>query len=151
MDETLQVHTLGPDDTALLRAMLRMFGEAFEDPAHYTADMPDDAYLHDLLASPLFVALAARVGSECVGGIAGYLLPKFERAGRELYLYDLAVAAPHRRRGVATALIQALRAEARRLGARIVFVQAHVEDGPALALYRRFGEAAEVQQFDIEP
>jgi aminoglycoside 3-N-acetyltransferase I len=38
-----------------------------------------------------------------VGGLIAYELEKFERARSELYIYDLAVAEDHRRRGVATA------------------------------------------------
>ena len=60
----------------------------------------------DCLAAPHFIALAATAGTnEVVGGLAAYVLDKFERRRREIYIYDLAVAAEHRRRGVATALI----------------------------------------------
>lgn len=148
---TTTVRTLGPDDVPALRALLAVFGDAFEDPERYTAAPPDEAYLRALLASPGFFAIGAWQGTEVVGGITGYVLPKPERLQRELYLYDLAVAEAHRRRGLATALIGEARALARRLGAEVVFVQADVEDGPALALYERFAPGLEVRQYDIEP
>lgn len=149
--DSLAVRTLGPADVPTLRALLGVFGDAFEDVPRYTGQQPDDDYLRTLLASPGFFAVAALRGGAVVGGAAGYVLAKFERPCRELYIYDLAVADAHRRQGVATAIVEALRALARQLGAEVVFVQADVEDAPALALYGRFAPAAEVQQFDIEP
>jgi len=80
MSENLQIQLLGADDVAALRGMLDMFGTAFEDVEHYTSRQPDDAWLRDLLASTTFVAAAAFAGGRVVGGIAGYLLTKFEQA-----------------------------------------------------------------------
>jgi ribosomal protein S18 acetylase RimI-like enzyme len=51
-------------------------------------------------------ALVALDGDEVIGGLVAYELPKLEQARHEIYIYDLAVAAAHRRRArVATALI----------------------------------------------
>ena len=36
-----------------------------------------------------------------VGGLAAYVLPKFEQERSEVCIYDLAVAEPHRRQGIA--------------------------------------------------
>jgi aminoglycoside 3-N-acetyltransferase I len=44
-----------------------------------------------------------------VGGVAGYVLEKFEQQRREIYIYDLAVSDAHRRKGVATGTINALK------------------------------------------
>src|SRR4028119_1866347 len=69
------------------------------------------------------VALAALAGDEVVGGLVAYELDKFERARREVYIYDLAVAEEHRRRGIATALIGRLREIAAQRGAWVIYVQ----------------------------
>ena len=45
-----------------------------------------------------------------VGGLVAYELEKLEQARSEIYLYDLAVDADQRRKGIATALIRRLRA-----------------------------------------
>jgi len=148
------IRPLGAGDAPVLRAMLGMFGRAFEDEAHYCSRQPDDAYLAALLASETFVAVAAFEGTEAgpvVGGIAGYVLPKFEQARKEIYLYDLAVAESHRRRGVATAMIEALREVAAQRGAWVIFVQADLGDDPAIALYDKLGTREEVLHFDITP
>ena len=69
----------------------------------------------------------------------------------EIYIYDLAVAASHRRCGIATALIDALRALAARRGAYVIFVQADHGDDPAIALYDKLGVREDVLHFDIAP
>nr|WP_277883972.1 GNAT family N-acetyltransferase [Nostoc sp. FACHB-888] len=54
-------------------------------------------YLRQLLDSDYFIALAALKEGEVVGGLTAYKLKKFEQERSEIYIYDLAVAAAHRR------------------------------------------------------
>jgi len=143
------IRTLESDDVVLLRALLGVFGEAFEDDETYCAAQPASAYLEQLLASDTFIALVALDGHVVVGGIAAYELRKFERERSEVYIYDLAVALSHRRRGIATALIEELQRIAAARGAWVVFVQADVGDDPAIALYSKLGVRESVLHFDI--
>jgi aminoglycoside 3-N-acetyltransferase I len=145
------VRVLGIDDVAALRAMSLMFGAAFEEPATYGERQPDDAYLQRLLASDTFIAVVALADGKPIGGIAGYVLHKFEQARSELYLYDLAVDIDHRRQGVATALIAELQDLAIRRGIYAIFVQADLVDDPAIALYTKLGIREDVLHFDIPP
>jgi len=96
------------------------------------------------------IALVALFGKEVVGGLVAYELDKFERARRELYIYDLAVAEAHRRQGVATALIKQLGEIAVSRGAWVVYVQADSGDEPAIALYDKLGTREKVLHFDID-
>jgi aminoglycoside 3-N-acetyltransferase I len=68
---------------------------------------------------------------------------------RGIYLYDLAVAEPHRRRGIATALIEHLQIIAAERGTWVVYVQADHGDDPAIALYTKLGTREDVLHFDI--
>jgi aminoglycoside 3-N-acetyltransferase I len=151
MKEPFDVRVLGADDLASLRAMLSMFGKAFGDVPTFTARQPDDAYLQELLSSRTFVAVAAFAAGEVVGGIAAYVLPKFEQARSELYIYDLAVDEGHRRRGIATAMIGAVQRLAAQRGVYVIFVQADHGDDPAIALYTQLGVREDVLHFDIQP
>jgi len=151
MDDSIEVRVLDRSDVASLRAMLAVFGTAFSDVETYTARQPDDRYLESLLARDTFVAIAAFVGGDVVGGLAGYVLPKFEQARSELYLYDLAVAQAHRRRGIATALVGAAQRLAAERGIWAVFVQADHGDDAAIALYAKLGVGEDVLHFDIAP
>ena len=143
------VRTLAGGDVMAMRAMLAMFGEAFGEPTTYTAQQPNDAYLKRLLSGDNFVAVAAFAGENVIGGIAGYLLPKFEQPRMELYVYDVAVATAYRRRGVATAMFQELKSVAAARGVDVIFVQADYGDEAAIALYTKLGVREDVLHFDI--
>lgn len=147
----VEIRSLGSADLSLVHQMLGMFGAAFEDPAAYDGARPDDAWLAHLLGGETFVALAAIAEGQIVGGIAAYVLDKFEQPRREVYLYDLAVAEPWRRRGIATALIEELKRVAKARGAYVIFVQADLGDDPAIALYTGLGRREDVLHFDIDP
>lgn len=151
MTREIDVRRLTPAHVPMMRDMLSMFGEAFDDVPTYTANQPSDRHLSDLLSSDGFIALAAHEDDSVIGGLAAYVLPKFEQPRKEIYLYDLAVAESHRRRGVATALIGRLQRLARDLGAYVIFVQADHVDAPAVALYTKLGVREDVLHFDIAP
>lgn len=93
--------------------MNRVFAQGFDDAESYGCAPPDSVYAEDWLINPNHIALVAEAGGEPVGALAAYVLPKFEQARSEIYIYDLAVLERARRQGVATALIDALRAIAR--------------------------------------
>ncbi len=132
-----------------MEAMLAMFGEAFGEPQTYGDARPTRAYLERLLGSDHFLALAALSGRVVAGGLAAYELRKFEQERSEIYIYDLAVAEPFRRTGIATALIEELKRIAAARGAYVIFVQADRADGPAVALYSKLGAREDVLHFDI--
>lgn len=148
------IRRLGPADLAAARALNALFGDAFGDPDTYAAAPPDDAWLQTLLAGAHVIVLvaeetgAAQAGA-LIGGLVAYEFDKLERARREVYIYDLAVAALHRRRGVATALIGHLREIAAARGAWAMFVQADHGDDPAIALYAGLGAREDVLHFDL--
>lgn len=148
---TYRVQRLLPGQIELMHGMLTMFGQAFEDEASYGQKRPSAAYLDQLLAGESFIALVAMQGDAVVGGIAAYELRKFEQERSEIYIYDLAVSAAHRRRGLATALIDELRVIARQRSAYVIFVQADYGDEPAIALYTKLGTREDVMHFDIAP
>jgi aminoglycoside 3-N-acetyltransferase I len=133
-----------------MEAMSDMFAEAFDEVEVHRGKRPGAAWLEDLLASDHFIALAALKSGKVVGGIVAYELPKYEQARREIYLYDLAVAAAHRREGIATALIRELKKLAASRGAYVIFVQADEGDDAAIALYSRLGTREDVLHFDID-
>lgn len=132
-----------------MRRLNVMFGEAFEDPESYHHEPPPDEHLAGFLTNDHVIVLTAMRDEEVIGGLVAYQLEKFEKARRELYIYDLAVEAASRRQGVATALIRALQQIARRRGAHVIFVQADQGDEPARRLYESLGEPEEVLHFDI--
>lgn len=141
---------LTPADVPLLKDLLRVFGEAFGEADTYQHKRPSDVYLSGLLAKPHVIAIAALDGQTVVGGLAAYQLDKFEQDRREIYIYDLAVLESHRRRGIATGTINALRDIAAQRDVYVIFVQADLGDAPAIALYQSLGTQETAHHFDIE-
>lgn len=146
-----QTRELQKGDVALLRRVNCLFSDAFDDHERYQADLPGDEHLCSVLASPAFIGLVAMNEGEIVGAVTAYELVKCERETKEIFLYDLAVASPRRRGGVASALIEHLRRIARDRGADVVFVQSDFDDAGAAALYARFARRQELLHFDILP
>jgi aminoglycoside 3-N-acetyltransferase I len=132
-----------------MKALLSVFGHAFNERETYEGAMPGAAYFEGLLSKPHFIALAAMEDGAVIGGLAAYELAKFEQERSEIYIYDLAVAEAHRRKGVATALLGELRRIGAAHGAYVIFVQADRGDDPAIALYTKLGVREEVLHFDI--
>jgi len=144
-------HQLRAEDVQALKQLLRVFGEAFGDKDAYQSAVPRDEYLLSLLTKPHFIALVAVTNHKVVGGVTAYVLEKCEQKRRVNYIYDLAVQEQHRRKGIATRLINKLRHIARERGAYIIYVQADKLDDPAIELYQSLGTKREVFHFDIAP
>lgn len=148
---TIAIRRLTTGDVEAARDLNALYADAFADHETYRRDHPDDAWLARQLAKDAIILLIARIDGRIVGGLTAYELPKFEAARSEIYLYDLAVCASVRRRGVATALITELQHIAADIGASAVFVQADYGDDPAVALYTRLGVREDVMHFDLPP
>jgi aminoglycoside 3-N-acetyltransferase I len=144
-----RIERLTPDDVATFAELNTIFGEVFEDMHTYTSKRPDADYLRDLLADDGVFALVATEDDAVIGGLVAYTLRKFEQRRSEVYIYDLAVSAAHRRKGIATALIRTLQRLAAERGAWVIYVQADHGDDPAIALYTKLGIREEVLHFDI--
>jgi aminoglycoside 3-N-acetyltransferase I len=141
---------LGSQDISRFRQLMAVFADAFDDARAYQGAPPSDAYVQRLLAKPTFIVLAAEVEGAVVGGLVAYVLEKFERERSEVYIYDLAVAAAHRRQGIARDLILLLKRIAADLGAYVIYVQADLVDDPAIQLYTSLGTREDVLHFDID-
>lgn len=142
---------LTPSDLDLMKQLLKVYGEAFEDLRTYQDKLPTDEYLRELLAKPHFITVVATHEDQVVGGLSAYMLDKFEQDRREIYIYDLAVDAEHRLRGIATKLINELKRIAREKKVYVIYVQADPPDMPAVKLYESLGTKEEVFHFDILP
>lgn len=147
----MSIRRLGTADIGEMRAVNALFAKEFHDADSYQSTPPGDAYLQSKLGNANTIVLAAIDGSAVVGTLVAYVLDKLEQERSEIYIYDLAVAEEYRRRGIATALIEALGPIAAELGAWVIFVQADYGDEPTIALYEKLGRREDVMHFDIAP
>ncbi len=137
-------------DVDVFKMLLKVFGQAFQDIETYQGNVPNDTYLQSLLSKANLIVLVAMYEKEIVGGLVAYELEKFEQERREFYIYDLAVSELHRRKGIATKLIQELKIIAKKRNAYVIYVQADKEDLPAIKLYESLGTKEDVYHFDIQ-
>jgi len=140
---------LTSSDVELLKQLLQVFGEAFNEINTYQDNVPTDEYLTYLLAKQDFITVVALCNNEVVGGLTAYVLEKFEQNRREIYIYDLAVQEQHRRKGIATNVIHELKTIAKQKDAYVIYVQADHGDDAAIRLYESLGVKEDVFHFDI--
>ncbi len=84
-------------------------------------------------------ALLALIPQGPVGLLGAYRLPALSARGPLVYLYDLAVASAHRKRGIGLALVGHLLDLCRRDGVRLAWAGTAVDNAAARALFERSG------------
>jgi aminoglycoside 3-N-acetyltransferase I len=144
------VRRLSKEDLTFMRSLNVLFGEVFDDAENYQNNLPHDDYLYRFLANENNIVLVALSDGKVVSGIAAYVLDKFEQERREVYIYDLAVANEHHRKGIGRGLIEELKNVARKSGAYVVFVQADEGDA-AIKFYESLSpsENLRTRNFDF--
>ena len=96
-----------------------------------------------LLADPHTLMLVAFDGELPVGFVLAHDLPRRHGDRSGLFVYEVDVAATHRRLGIARALLERLAGVARERGIRQGFVLTEPENAPANALYGALGGTLE--------
>jgi ribosomal-protein-alanine N-acetyltransferase len=96
-----------------------------------------------LLADQHTLMLVAFEGERPVGFVLAHDLPRRHGDRSGLLVYEVDVAATHRRRGVARALLERLAGLARERGIRQGFVLTEVDNAPANAFYEAVGGTVE--------
>jgi ribosomal protein S18 acetylase RimI-like enzyme len=112
--------------------------------AHLFDEPPHEAATARFLSSPDHHLLIAYEDDRPVGMVSGVETTHPDK-GTEMFLYELGVDEAARRRGVATALVDALAALARERGCYGMWVGVDTDNAAALATYRRAGAGEEAQ------
>lgn len=133
MVDVVRLHTA---DLALARDTFAVMGEVFAEDQW--TPLSDD-YLLDLLEQGQVWAYAAVLDGRSIGGLTAHALPMTRAEARELLIYDLAVQTDQQRRGIGSALVKHLLADAASAGISEVWVPADNDDTHALDFYRRTG------------
>lgn len=123
----IEIRRVSAGDDALVMAARPLFDQA-----------PDPAAIGRFLAAAdhhLFLALA---GGKPVGFVSGVELTHPDK-GTEMFLYELAVDEAHRRLGIASELVAALRDLARERGCYGMWVLTDHDNEAALGTYRKSG------------
>jgi len=136
----MEIVRLRATDLAVARRTFVMMGEAFDEPARQPLS---HAYLSKLLCREEVWLYAALVEHQPVGGLSAHELPMTRAETAEVLLYDIAVRADWRRRGIGSALVRRLLADAAATGTVDMWVPADGDDADAFEFYRRIGGTAQ--------
>lgn len=145
------IRQLDTHDVDLVYELLAVFADVFDEPDTYWSHRPGKDYLERQLDSGDCLFVVALLGTQVVGGLTAYELKKFEQERSELFIYDLAVHEEHRRRGLATALIEEVKSIGRDRGAHLVFVQSESDDVPSSTAYSQFADPLKVHHYEFSP
>lgn len=122
-----------PAEIRRARAVTELLAAA---PLFDTPPRPEVA--RDFLTAPGHHLYLAYADATPVGFVSGVETVHPDK-GREMFLYELAVAEPYRRRGIARALIRTLADLAAELGCYDMWVAVDADNDVALSAYRSAG------------
>lgn len=146
----MTIYKLTESDIDDFRQLINLFADVFDQQDVYNNKGIGQEYMQNFLIDDGHAVFVAKNDDGLlVGGLVAYILHKFEQERKEIYIYDLAVDRGHRRKKIATSLIESLKVYAKEIGAYVIFVQADYVDEPAIKLYESLGEREEVLHFDI--
>ena len=130
----MEIRVLGPGDDELVTAAAHLFdGPALSDATER------------FLAAPGHHLVLAFEGERAVGFISGIEVTHPDK-GTEMFLYELAVDEPWRRRGIGRALVEALAAIAQRAGCYGMWVVTDRNNAAARSTYEGTGGVPEMDQ-----
>ena len=132
-----------------LQTTIRRLGPGDEDVVRALAEPPREPRF-DLLLDERTIYLVAFHDEEPIGFVLAYELQRRHGDPSLLFVYEVDVGAPYRRRGVAAALFDELERLARERGLREGFVLTDADNDAANALYAsRGGVRVETVMWDF--
>lgn len=138
-DRNLEIRRLEAGEEQLAQdAVLRLVPED-ERNGH----TPSLVHLRRLLAASSNYLILALLDGTPIGFAIAYAMPRYDRDGQMAYLYEIGVSKEHRRKGVATHMVDTLKACMADKGITSVWVGTEVENTPAVSLYEATGAKLE--------
>lgn len=129
----LLVSKLEKDELEKFIHVIRLFEDVFEMK---NFSIPPNNHLKQVLARENFFVFAASLDGGVVGGLTVHVLQQYYSQKPLAYIYDLAVAVQHQRKGIGRKLIAATNEFCEKKGFEEVFVQADKVDDYAIDFYR---------------
>ncbi len=106
--------------------------------------LPGDGHIQELLAKDDFHVWVALVDNLVVGGLTAYELIMFDEEKKEMFLYEMGVIKAHRKKGIATRLIEVLKQFCSSHGIPVIFVGTSMDNEAARRLYTTTGGEIEI-------
>jgi len=106
--------------------------------------------LKQALRNPDYEMLVAELEGEIVGFIDQWVVHDFTHGAKHSYIHNLYVSSKHRRRGIASKLLQEAMKKAENLGVSEIHVTTRFDNKLAINLYRKYGLVKEHLQLEKE-
>lgn len=136
-----EIKKLRSSDVSLAQQLIALWQR---DDGIFDGKLPGNEHLSQLLSADSFHVYVALDGDAVVGGLTAYELPMFGKEVRELFLYEIGVTESHWRRGIARALIEALKETCLERGVEVIFVGTEMDNEAAKQLYTSTGGTLKV-------
>lgn len=108
------------------------------------------AVLRQALRNPNYELLVAELEGEIVGFIDQWIIHDFTHGAKLSYIHSLYVSSEHRRKGVASKLLQEAIKDARNVEVSEIHITTRFDNKPAIKLYRKHGLTKEHLQLEKE-
>jgi len=108
------------------------------------------AVLKQALRNPNYELLVAELEEEIVGFIDQWIIHDFTHGAKLSYIHSLYVSSEHRRKGVASNLLQEAMKNARNMEVSEIHITTRFDNKPAINLYRKHGLVKEHLQLEKE-
>ncbi len=118
-----------------------------------TPVVPSDEYLYNILSRDSFHVIVALQNNIVIGGLTAYELDMYKQEVTEVFLYEIAVHPMHKRKGVGTGLIKALKKICTAKCIKEIYVGAENDNDAAIEFYKKTGGNKKVIawfEYDIE-
>lgn len=135
----ISIQKLNSENLESAKQLCQVFGLFQREAGVAEPPLPSETHLLELLKRNDFHAVAAFVDGIVVGGLTAYEMTMFQFEATELFIYDVAVEAAHRRTGVGKALLEFTKSLCETRGIRTCYVGAMAGDNEALRLYESAG------------
>ena len=106
--------------------------------------------LKQALRNPDYELLVAELEGEIVGFIDQWVLHDFTHGAKHSYIHNLYVSSKHRRKGIASKLLEEAMKNAKNMGVSEIHVTTRFENKLAINLYRKHGLVKEHLQLEKE-
>lgn len=127
--EELSITRLTTDEWKKAQASIRLFWDT----------APSQETIVKFLSNSQNILLSAEIDDAPVGQVIGYILARWDKDESMLFLYSIDVAETYQRRGIGTALIEAVRKLGRLQSCSEAFVFTNQSNFAAMQLYQSTG------------
>ena len=135
------INTLEPHHSGRFVELVTIFADVFDMP---TLEIPEEAYLKQLLSNPDFIVIVATVDEAVVGGATVYLLHKYYTTKKAAYIYDIGVTPNFQGKGIGKQLIQFIMDYCKQHNIDDAWVEAEADDAAAVNFYRKTPNSGEI-------